>query len=129
MNKRKIYIIKDIGISILILISATLIGLLFRHWEFHETNIVVIYIFSVLLISRFTKGYVYGIVSSVISLLLFNWFFTEPYYTFKVDDMTYLFTFAIIIFTSILTSTLTTKVKKAVIDAKEKEMKVMHYIK
>lgn len=77
-------------------------GLCFRSWELHETNIVVVYIFSVLLIARFTKGYLYGISASVISILLFNWFFTAPYFTFKVNDMTYLITFAIMMVISIV---------------------------
>ena len=77
--------------------------------------------FSVLLISRVTRGYAYGICASVISLLLFNWFFTKPYYTLKVNDMTYFITFAIMTFTSIMTSTLTTKEKQAAAEAHERE--------
>ncbi|MBR6091022.1 MAG: DUF4118 domain-containing protein [Anaerolineaceae bacterium] len=96
-------------------------GVLFRSLDFHETNVVVVFIFSVLLISRVTRGYVYGICSSVISLLLFNWFFTKPYYTLKVNDMTYFITFAIMTFTSIMTSALTTKVKQAAAEASERE--------
>lgn len=114
-------IFRDILLSILILATSTLIGFLFREYKFHETNIVVIYIFSVLLISRFTRGYICGIAASVISILLFNWFFAEPYFTLKVHDMTYLITFAIMMFTSIVTSTLTTKVKQAAENAKERE--------
>ncbi len=89
--------------------------------DFHETNVVVVFIFSVLLISRMTRGYVYGICSSVISLLLFNWFFTKPYYTLKVNDLTYFITFAIMTFTSIMTSALTTKEKQAAAEAYERE--------
>ena len=103
------------------MIFATILGILFRRYDFHETNVVVIYIFSVLVIARFTKGYLYGIVSSVMALLLFNWFFTEPYFTLKVNDMTYFITFAIMMFTSIVTSTLTTKVKQSALEAMERE--------
>ncbi len=115
------YQVRDIVLSVLILAASTLIGFFFRQCELHETNVVVVYIFSVLLISRFTRGYVYGIAASVVSLLLFNWFFTEPYFTLKVHDMTYLITFAIMMFTSIVTSTLTTKVKQAAENARERE--------
>ena len=94
---------------------------MFRLLDFHETNVVVVFIFSVLLISRVTRGYAYGICSSVISLLLFNWFFTKPYYTLKVNDMTYLITFAIMTFTSIMTSALTTREKQAAAEAYERE--------
>lgn len=121
MKKYGLSIIRDVVLLVLLLAASTLVGFCFRHWELHETNVVVVYIFSVLLISRFTRGYLYGIASSVISLLLFNWFFTEPYFTLKVHDMTYLITFTIMMFTSIVTSALTTKVKQAAEEAKERE--------
>lgn len=121
MKKNRLEILKDISLSIAALVASTMVGFLFREWGFHETNVVVVYIFSVLLISRFTKGYVYGVASSIVSLLLFNWFFTEPYFTLKVNDMTYLITFAIMMLTSIFTSTLTTKMKQAATEAMERE--------
>ena len=121
MKKYESHIVRDILLTALILAASTLIGFFFRQCQLHDTNVVVVYIFSVLLISRFTRGYIYGIAASVISLLLFNWFFTEPYFTLKVHDMTYLITFAIMMFTSIVTSTLTTKVKQAATDAMERE--------
>lgn len=121
IKKFRYSIFFDIAIMILALATSTLLGVLFRVLKLHETNIVVIYLFSVLIVSRVTRGYVYGILSSVISLLLFNWFFTEPYYTFKVNDMTYLITFAIMTFTAIVTCALTTKAKQSATEAKEKE--------
>lgn len=121
MRKYELNIVRDIALSVLILAASTLIGFFFRQCELHETNVVVVYIFSVLLISRFTRGYIYGVAASVASLLLFNWFFTEPYFTLKVHDMTYLITFAIMMFTSFVTSTLTTKAKQAAANARERE--------
>lgn len=121
MKKLKLPILFNIFIIILVLTISTLIGLLIRELNLHESNIVVFYVFSVLLISVLTKGYAYGLISSVISILLFNWFFTKPYYTFKVDDLTYLITFAVMAMTSILTSALTSKVKQSAQEAIEKE--------
>lgn len=121
MKKGVLNGLRDTGLTAVILVISTLLGILFGHWGFHKINVVVVYIFSVLLIARFTRGYGYGIGASIVSLLLFNWFFTEPYYTLKVDDMTYIATFAIMMFTSIVTSTLTSKVKQAAADAKVRE--------
>ncbi len=109
------------AITFLLLTLATVIGGLFALKGIHPTNIVVLYIFSVLLIARFTDGHVYGMVGTVLSTLLFNWFFTEPYFTLKVDDPTYIITFAIMSITAIMTSALTTKVKQSAQEAKEKE--------
>lgn len=121
INKHKSDFFHDLSRTVLILTGSTFLGVLFRLLDFHETNVVVIFIFSVLLISRITKGYAYGLCSSVISLLLFNWFFTKPYYTLKVNDMTYFITFAIMTFTAIMTSALTTKEKQAAAKAYERE--------
>lgn len=121
MEKKKLNIFCNLGLVVLLLALATGIGAAFQHLEFHEANVVVVYIFSVLLIARFTNGYFYGITASVIALLLFNWFFTDPYFTLKVNDMTYLITFAIMALTAVFTSALTTKAKKSAEDARERE--------
>ena len=68
---------------------ATGIGWLFRLLQFPETNIVVVYILSVILTARFTDGYIWGILATVPSTCAFNIFFTHPYYTLSVDDPTY----------------------------------------
>ncbi|MGN0856605.1 MAG: DUF4118 domain-containing protein [Candidatus Spyradenecus sp.] len=105
--------------SVAVLAAATFAGLVFRHWGVQEANVAVVYSFSVLLIARFTAGYVFGIAAAVFSLLLFNWFFTQPYYTLKVDDPTYLVTFCVMIFTSLVTSALTTTAKQVAASREE----------
>lgn len=101
--------------------AATAAGLLFSKFQFPETNIVVVYILSVVLTARFTKGYLYGIAATGIATCAFNYFFTEPYLTLSVNDASYLVTFVIMSVTSILTSTLTSKVKQKALEAQEKE--------
>ncbi|MGH0054165.1 MAG: sensor histidine kinase [Sphaerochaetaceae bacterium] len=103
------------------LIGTTVVGFSFRAIGFPETNIVLLYILWVLLISRFTYGYAYGLASSVFATGAFNYFFTEPYYTFSVYDSSYLITFVIMMATAFITSTLTSKIKRNVEIAKEKE--------
>ncbi len=120
-RKRWMKMLQSIAVTVLLLATATVLGGVFNKSGFHQTNIVVVYILSVLLIARFTDGYLYGIVATVLSLLMFNWFFTEPYFTLKVNDPTYIITFAIMSITATITSALTTKVKVAAEEAKEKE--------
>ena len=96
---------------------ATGIGWVFRLLQFPETNIVVVYILSVILTARFTDGYLWGILATVLSTCAFNIFFTQPYYTLSVDDPTYLITFAIMAITSIITGALTSKAKEMTAEA------------
>ena len=113
--------IKDFFITIALVTAATVVGCVFTYLELQETNVVVTYILSVLLVSRFTRGYFYGIVATISSILLFNWFFTAPYFTLKVYDATYMITFLIMCITAIITSALTTKVKEAAIESQKRE--------
>ena len=96
---------------ILINMCATIIGYFFNYIDFPETNIVIIYILAVMLIARFTDGYYWGILASIISTFSFNYFFTVPYFTFSVNDPDYIITFAIMTITSVITSALTSKIR------------------
>ncbi|MEA5084751.1 MAG: DUF4118 domain-containing protein [Lachnospiraceae bacterium] len=120
-NKEFSKIIIYVLITISIITVATGIGWIFRYVGFPETNIVIVYLLSILIITRFTLGYAYGIVASVVATCAFNYFFTKPYYTLSVNDPSYLVTFGIMTITSIITSALTSKVKQNVLEAQEKE--------
>lgn len=100
--------------------AATLGGKLFAALGVPETNIVVLYLFAVLLVARLTQGYRYGILASVTSLLCFNFYFTAPFHTFAVNDPSYLITFLVMLVTSLLTSAMTTKEKLLTRQASER---------
>ena len=102
-HKKSVLWVIDIAKISAIVCGATLLGILFVKVGFPETNIVVIYIFAVLLVARFTKGYFYGILSSVVSLLCFNYFFTAPYHTLAVNDPSYMITICIVLITALIT--------------------------
>lgn len=109
-------ICRQIVIVMLLTLLATLLSFLIKHLGFTEVNIVIVYILSVLLASFYTRGFIYGIFSSFIATLSFNFFFTEPVYTFTVYDKSYIFTFMIMLLASLFSSTLTSNL----INAKER---------
>lgn len=74
LDNKSVLCIIDMAKLLVVVCGATLLGILFVKAGFPETNIVVIYIFAILLVARFTKGYFYGILSSVVCLLCFNYF-------------------------------------------------------
>jgi len=53
------FISLQIGIVLLLTLLATLLSFLIRHLGFTEANIVIVYILSVLLASRYTRGFIY----------------------------------------------------------------------
>lgn len=124
MTKKKEQSATVLRSSLMVLLwtaSATGIGWLFRNLNFPETNIVIVYILSVVLTARYTRGYVYGVAAAIAATCAFNYFFAPPYFTLSVYDPTYFITFAIMTMTSFVTSTLTSKVKQSALEAQEKE--------
>lgn len=81
-------------------------------------------------VARFTQGYQYGIISSVISLLCFNYFFYCTYHTLVANDSSYLITFSIMLVTSLVTSALMTKEKFLIKKANERgeESQILYMI-
>ncbi len=102
---------RDLLISILILAVVTLIGFIFQLFGFTDSNIILIYTLGVLLTSLLTQGYALSIVVSILSVILFNFLFTEPRLTFHAYGAGYPVTFLIMLTASIMTGTLAAKLK------------------
>ncbi len=108
-------------LMVVLLFAASVTGVFFRFIGFPETNIVIIYILSVLMTAWLTDGFIFGVFSSLLATFLFNYFFTEPYLTFSVDDPSYSITFIIMTITALITSTITSHAKQSALIAKQKE--------
>lgn len=98
--------------SLGILLLCTLIGFLFHILGFSEANIITIYILGVLLSAIATKGQIYSIVSSILNVLVFDFLFTEPRFSFQAYGSGYPITLLIMLLSAIITSTLTKRVKE-----------------
>ena len=85
------------------------IKLVFPHIEL--VNLVMTYLLANVLIAvRYGQGP--SLISAVLSVALFNFFFVPPYLTFAVADVKYLITFAIMFIVTILTSRLMFQLKQ-----------------
>ncbi|MGN0747417.1 MAG: ATP-binding protein [Aristaeellaceae bacterium] len=103
--------LRDLGVSALTLLMATVIGYIFYALGFTEANIVAVYIFGVLVISVIATSPLCGLLASAVSVLVFNFFFTIPRFTFQFSDPAYLVTFAIMFMVSMLTGSLAARLK------------------
>ncbi|MEG0164521.1 sensor histidine kinase KdpD [Anaerorhabdus sp.] len=103
---------KDFIKSIGILALTTIIGFFFYELRFSEANIITIYILAVLVIAIVTTQRIYSLVSSIVSVLIFNFFFTDPRYTLNAYDSGYPVTFLIMFIAAFITGTLAVKIKK-----------------
>lgn len=102
---------KDILITAFILVIVTVIGSVFLRFGFTESNIIPIYLLGVLATAILTRGYLCGIIGSVLSVVLFNFFLTEPRLTFHAYDSGYPVTIVIMLASAILSGTLASKLK------------------
>lgn len=102
---------KDTSITALLLIASTILGLAFMQFGFSEANIITVFILGVLIISATTVSPVYGVVSSLSSVLLFNYFFIDPRFSFQTYQPEYAVTFAIMLISSLITGSLANKLK------------------
>lgn len=109
---------------ILIMSISMFIGLIFKRINLNESSIILVFILGVLFSASITDGYLFGILSSIIGVLQFNFFFTKPYYTFLVDRDNYLVTFFIMLISSLIISTLTSKIKREVRISNLREYKI-----
>lgn len=105
---------KNICITLLLLLLATIISLLLGGWRGEMNgsvqNTQLIFLLAVLLISRYTSGYFWGILSAVISVPLVNYMFTYPYFVFNLTISGYLLTFVTMLSVSLIVSILTTRI-------------------
>ena len=101
----------DLLKSILILVLTTLAGFLFYGLGFTEANIITLYILGVMLVSVFTKSSICSFIASFVSVLTFNFFFTDPRFSLHAYDSGYPVTFLVMFLASLLTGSLASKLK------------------
>lgn len=109
IKKASTFNLLDTTITLAFLVMSTLIGLWLYSMGYTEANVIMIYLLAVLLISFMTTSRVYGIAASILVVFTFNFFFTDPRFSFQAYDSSYPMTFAIMLFVSIVTNTLTRK--------------------
>ncbi|MFA5658366.1 MAG: DUF4118 domain-containing protein, partial [Oscillospiraceae bacterium] len=121
--KNPIYIdvLKKLGKTMLILSLSVLFSLVLGQTGFRAENILMIYVVGVLVVILETKSFLWGTISAFICVFAFNYFFTEPKYTFMVDDANYYISFIIFIVVAFIVSTLTSRLQKQIKISKENE--------
>lgn len=102
---------KDTGIMLASLLLSSLAGFGFYYAGFSESNIITVYILGVLITAVWTNGHFYGAIDSLLSVAAFNFLFTEPRFTFQANDPSYPVTFLIMLFSSVIASSLASRIK------------------
>lgn len=104
-------ILKELTVSTALLLFSTLLGYLFSSLGFTEANIITIYMLGVLITAILTKSKICRVLSSVASVLVFNFLFTEPRFSFLAYGSGYPVAFVIMLAASLIIGGTTEKLK------------------
>lgn len=104
--------LKDTIKTILILLAAWSICMILQLIDQSDAYVSMIFLLAVFFISRYTNGYLYGTVSSFLSVLAVNFFFSYPQFKFNFTISGYPITIFSMLTVAIITSALITQVKQ-----------------
>ena len=101
----------DLIKTIAILSLCTLIGFAFTALRFSRADVILVYILGVLGIAMSTEGRSYSLLTSMLSVLIFNFFFVEPFYSLSAAPSS-IATFVVMFIAAFLISSLTLRVRR-----------------
>lgn len=104
--------LRDLLVTIIILLCAAGVCILLRTADTSEGFASPIFVLAVLLTSRLTTGYLFGLIAAVLGVICVNFIFTYPYWAFNLTISGYPLTFLSFLAVSVITSTLTTQIKR-----------------
>ena len=103
---------KNISITAGILAAASGFTLLLNSFVNSDSHVPLLFVLAILFISRFTEGYIYGIVAAIAAVIEVNYIFTYPYFEFNFTITGYPLTFVAMLAVSLSVSALTTQIKQ-----------------
>ncbi len=95
-----------------IFMCAIVICSIFKSLDGIEEYASPVFVLAVLLISRFTDGFVYGVIAAFAGVICVNFLFTYPYMAVNFTISGYPLTFLVLLVVSLITSTLTSQAKQ-----------------
>lgn len=104
-------ILKIAGIFFLIMLMAFSFN---ATTNIRNENIFLIFLLGVAIGVVETKSFYLGIILSILFVLSFNFFFTEPIYTLKMYDANYYISFSLFIIVAFICSSLTRRLQKQI---------------
>lgn len=105
-------VLRNGKITAAILGIVTAVCFILQNFAITDTHVPLLFVLAVLFISRFTEGYLYGIVASMLAVVLVNYVFTYPYFVLNFSITGYPVTFFVMLAVAVSVSTLTTQIKK-----------------
>lgn len=116
---------RDCMTFFMVLLLITIVAFIFQGIVANpDVNITMFYILGIVVVARYTYGYIWGFLFSILSVVSINYFFTYPYHKLNLTLEGYPITFAAMFIIYIITSVMTTNMKEQakILSAQEKEL-------
>ena len=108
-----------------VLLAATGCSLSMASFGIGSESIIMVFLLGVLFTNIFTQSYIYGIITSVLGLVLFNYFFTEPKLTFVVASTSDIILLLFFLVTAVVCGMVASRLKQQ-IELSNKNGKTAH---
>lgn len=102
---------RDFSVTVLILACAMMLCVVLRQLDDRGDFATMIFVMAVMVISRLTTGYLFGVAASLISVIGVNYAFTYPYLALNFTLAGYPLTFITMLLVSISTCALTNQLR------------------
>ncbi|MDD2504024.1 MAG: DUF4118 domain-containing protein, partial [Clostridia bacterium] len=106
---------------VLILLLTTISSKALNQMGINKENILMIFMVGVLLVTVVTRGYRFGIIASCSSVMIFNYFFTEPLQTFAINNTNYISLMLFFLIASVISSSLTARFQRQLLVSQNNE--------
>ena len=106
---------------VIICTAATIMSIVLKELGIGKENTIMVFLVGVLIVTTLTNGYIYGAVSAVLSVMLFNYFLTEPLRSFDIGNSQDFILILFFLIASLISSTITSKSRYQTMIAKKNE--------
>lgn len=104
-------VLLELGEITAIMALSTMAAYIFQWFRLSEANLIMVYMVGVLLSSYVADNKIYALYSALLSMLSFNFFFTEPYFSLKAYDKGSPVTFAMLFAVGFFMASMTRQLK------------------
>ena len=104
-------VLLELGEITAIMALSTMAAYIFQWFRLSEANLIMVYMVGVLLSSYVADKKIYALYSALLSVLSFNFFFTEPYFSLKAYDKGSPVTFAMLFAVGFFMASMTRQLK------------------
>lgn len=119
MNRRGInwkqlfpFSLRDLGMTVFFFSLAIAVCAVLRMTNSGDGFASPVFVLVVLLVSRFTNGYLFGLISAVLGVICVNYVFTYPYFEIDFTIAGYPLSFLAFLMVSVITCALTSQAKQ-----------------